>query len=213
LSGTVRQSARQLKALEEEVRSAYRELAHRVKNHLQIMSSLIELDARDATLTTAELAERNQLRLKTLATIYDTMVKSEVGSKVRASEFIDALCQPYRSPSVAIQVSVEPDDLLLSSEQASHMGMLTNEAVCNSYKHAFPKGAGNVWVSLKRAGPEQIALEIADDGVGIPDTPSKSQSLGLLVMRDQAEKLRGRFEVSCRPSGGAAVNVLMPAEL
>ena len=204
---------RSLKTLEAELRGAYRELAHRVKNHLQIMSGLIAIDARDPAITAAELADRNQFRLETLAKIYDTMVKSEVGAKVRALEFIDTLCQPYRSPAVAIQVSVEPGDVLISTEQASHLGMLVNEAVCNSYKHAFPNGVGTVWVSLKRVGRDQMELEIADDGIGLPAASSKSRSHGLLVMRDQAEKLKASFEVTSRPTGGAAVRARMPAEL
>ncbi|MBC6981360.1 sensor histidine kinase [Caulobacter sp. 17J80-11] len=201
---------RKLKALEGELRVAYRELVHRVKNHLQMMSSVIALDARDPNLTAAELAELNQGRLQMLAAVYDGMVQAEAGQCIAAAAFVDLVCRPYRSATVAIEITIEPADLTLEPDRAAPFGMLVNEAVCNSYKHAFPDRSGTVRVELRREGPDRLALQIDDDGVGLPPGPPRDRSHGLLLMRLQAEKLGASFELGPRPGGGTRMRAVMP---
>jgi two-component sensor histidine kinase len=200
---------RHLKALETELRVAYRELAHRVKNHLQIMSGLIALDARDPDLTAAELAEMNQARLKMLAAVYDGMAKAEAGRRIVAGAFVEQVCRPYRTRTIAVEARVSPDELTLDPDQAAPFGLLLNEAVCNSYKHGFPGGGGTVQVTLGREPPGRLVLEVADDGVGFrAEAPPRSH--GLMLMRFQAEKLRARLDIGPRDGGGTLVRLDMP---
>ncbi|NEX91954.1 PAS domain-containing sensor histidine kinase [Caulobacter sp. 17J65-9] len=204
------------KQLEDELRDAaaqkealFRELAHRVKNHLQIMSGLIALDARDDSLSAAEVAERNQYRLRMLAAVYDSLTQAEAGERIGARVFVDDVCRPYRTEQVAVDVDVEPADLTLAPDQAAPFGMLLNEAVCNAYKHAFPDRAGRVQVSLRRAG-EGLVLEVVDDGVGLPAEAADRPSHGLKLMRLQADQLHGSLTIGDRQGGGAVVTAALP---
>lgn len=188
----------------------YRELTHRVKNHLQIISGLVSLEMRDPALTTRDLAENIRARLKLLAAVYDSMSHAELGGRIAVAPYAEDVCRPYRSERVRVLVSEEPRGLAISADQAAPFGMLLNEAVCNAYKHAFPGRNGTVEVCLTRPQRGRLKLEVSDDGVGMPlDEPERS-SLGLKLMKVQADQLGGTFSVANRSIGGTAVTVEFP---
>jgi PAS domain S-box-containing protein len=208
---------RRFKAIERDLRAAvaekemlYWELTHRVKNHLQMISGLIKLEARDAG-SSAEMAERMSGHLKMLAGAYDRMTQAEVGGRVAAREFIQDVVRPYRTASVSVEVTA-PEDLTLSPDAAGPFGMLVNEAVCNSYKHAFADRPGRIEVTLRPTAPDRLELAIADDGIGYPGATDRS-SQGLKLMRLLAQQLGGEVEISGNIGGGCRVVVSLPASL
>lgn len=208
---------RTFKALERSLRQAlaqretlYRELTHRVKNHLHIMSGLISMEAQDPALTVAGLADLMKGRLRVLAAVYDSMTRAGAGARIAAGPFVEEFSHPYASQAVDVEVAVDPPDLTLDSAQAAPVGMLANEAMSNSYKHAFPGRGGRIWVSLRRLEPGRLSLEIADDGVGWrPGEPGRVTH-GLDLMRMLAEQMHGELELGDRPGGGVLVAVDMP---
>jgi PAS domain S-box-containing protein len=207
---------RRFKALEAELRSAttargvlYEELAHRVKNHLQIMSSFISLEARDARAAMERMVERLSVRAKGLAAIYDRMNQADWGGRISALMFMQEVVGPYKTDLIAVEVTA-PQKLTLSHEQAAPFGMLLNEAVCNSYKHAFPDGHGRITVTLRPNGVEFLELEVADDGVGFSGDISGRPSHGLKLMQLQGAQLGAALTFSNRDDGGARVLVVMP---
>jgi two-component sensor histidine kinase len=193
----------ELRRLVEEKVALYRELAHRVKNHLQIMAGLISLEMRDKPEIVTNFGRLIQGRLKALSSVYDNMARSGSGARVETLAFADHICAPYRTPDVAVDVNVEPGDLTLSSDVAGPLGMILNEAVCNSFKHAFPDRRGRIVVSLREV-PRCLSLEIMDDGVGLHADPAKT-SQGVALMRLQAQELGGDLEIGPRPGGGTRV--------
>jgi PAS domain S-box-containing protein len=186
----------------------YRELTHRVKNHLQIVSGLVANEARRDPSNTQEFAERISGRLQTLAAIYDSMNEAP-GGRIRASPFLRQTVQPYRSDDVEVAVAVEPEDATLAPDHAGPIGMLANEAVCNSYKHAFPRRRGRIAVTLRQIAPDRISLEIDDDGVGFAPAAADNTSHGVRLMRLLAQQLGGELVIS----GGAGSGVRVVAEL
>jgi PAS domain S-box-containing protein len=208
---------RTFRALERSLREAlaqretlYRELTHRVKNHLQVISGLISLEARDPALTVAGLAELMKGRLSVLAAVYDSMTRAGAGARIAAGAFVEEVSRPFASEAVKVEVTVDPPGLTLDSEQAGPVGMLANEAMSNSYKHAFPGRRGRIWVSLRPLKPGRLRLEIADDGLGWRTGEAGRVSHGLDLMRLLAKQLRGELELGNRPGGGALVAVEMP---
>ena len=208
---------RPYRALEQSLREAvtqreglYTELTHRVKNHLQILSGLVSLQAHEPGLTAADLAEVVTGRLNALSAVYDSMTLAGAGARVAALAFLEEVCRPYLSDAVAVEASAQPPDLTLTSEQASSVGMLANEAVCNSWKHAFPDGRGRVWVSLQRVKPGRLRLDIADDGAGWAPPEEDRKSHGLEVMRLSARGLAGELKFGRRPGGGTLVTTELP---
>jgi two-component sensor histidine kinase len=210
--------ARQFKSLEAELRAAaehqatlYRELTHRVKNHLHLVAGLVALETRDPAVTAKVLGDRIKGRLQTLAAVYNSMTRAETAGHVEARAFIENVLRPYESAQVSVSVTVAPPDLTLSSDQAGPIGMLLNEAVCNSCKHAFPDRDGRITVELRRDTPGRLTLEIADDGVGRRERPpSERVSHGLNLMQLHARQLNGEFAIGDRPGGGTTVCLDMP---
>lgn len=208
---------RTFKALERSLREAlaqretlYRELTHRVKNHLQIMTGLISMEARDPALTAPGLAELMKGRLRALAAVYEGMTQAGIGARIVAGAFVAEVARPYVSGAVRVEAEVDPPDLTLDSEQAGPIGMLANEAICNSCKHAFPGLHGRIWVSLRRLEPGRLRLEIADDGVGWRPGQADRVSHGLELMRLLARQLNGDLELGERLGGGVIVAAEMP---
>jgi len=189
----------------------YRELAHRVKNHLQVVSGLVELEARHDTAAVRDFADRVSRRLQMLAAIYDPMADAKSGGRIRARPLLQQAVQPYRSDKVEVAV-IAPEDATLEPAHAGPLGMLVNEAVCNSYKHAFPQGGEKITVTLGHGGSGRINLEIADTGVGF--TPAAgSASQGIRLMRLPARQLGGMLSISARPGGGARVVARSPISI
>lgn len=209
---------RPYKTLERNLRAAlaqrealYQELTHRVKNHLQILSGLVSVEAADPELTAKELSEIVKGRIHALASVYDGMTVAGVGARIAAHPFLDEVCRPYLSPNVRVETEVDPPDLALTSDQAGPIGMLVNEAVCNSCKHAFPDHrGGRILASLRREKPGRLRLEIVDDGVGWGDVQPDQPSRGLELMRLFARQLHAELELGPSLKGGALVATEVP---
>jgi PAS domain S-box-containing protein len=195
---------RKLRSRERELRALYDELGHRMKNHMQLMSSFIDLEGREAHGALARMVERLEARTSALAAMYNKMNQSEVGGSVLARAFIEQIIAPYRTPSIVIDAAI-PEDLILSHEQAAPVGMLINEAVCNSYKHAFPNRDGHIAIIMRKNLSDQLEMEISDDGVGYHSALKDKGPHGLNLMRMHARQLGADIEFSNRPSGGARV--------
>jgi PAS domain S-box-containing protein len=185
----------------------YRELTHRVKNHLQIMTALVVMNAQNPALSTKDLADQMKGQIQTLAAVYRGMDRAGVGERIQAGALVEEVSRPYAAGAVSVDVAVAPPDLTLASEQAGPLGMLVNEAVCNSYKHAFKSHGGCIEVSLRRTEPGRLRLEVVDNGKGWGPSEPSHKSRGMDLMRTFAKQLHGELELSNRPEGGAVVAV------
>jgi two-component sensor histidine kinase len=181
-----------------------------VKNHLQIMTALVAHEARKPALSAKDLGDELKGQLQTLAAVYRGMDRAGVGERIEARTLVEEVSRPYATEAVSVDVTVAPPDLTLPSEQAGPLGMLVNEAVCNSYKHAFRDHGGRVRVSLRRLEPGRLRVEVADDGKGWGPVDPGRRSHGLDLMRMFARQLHGELELGVGPQGGAAIAVELP---
>jgi PAS domain S-box-containing protein len=187
-----------------------RELYHRVKNNLQVISSLLNLQLRALPGGEARLAlEESADRVRAMALVHEKLYQSKNLASIALDDYIADLCRQLGSAAAAeqrgirLQASAEPVEVGLSV--AVPLGLALNELLSNSLRHGFPDGRhGSIQVQLRQADDGAIALTVADDGVGLPPdfNPAYSRTLGLKLVHALAAQLDGSFTLqSC---GGTA---------
>lgn len=181
-----------------------KEIHHRVKNNLQIISSLLNLQSAHIRDPRAlEVFKEGQGRVRSMALIHEKLYQSADLERVDFSEYIKNLAaylfRSYEVHAGAVVLNVEAEDVLLGVDTAIPCGLIINELVSNSLKHAFPGGGGgSINIRLRPADAERLTLVVADDGVGLPDgfDVRSPPSLGLQLVNTLARQLGGEVLVS-----------------
>lgn len=177
-----------------------KEVHHRVKNNLQVISSLLRLEsARSAAPDTRNVLGAMQNRIRAMAMLHDSLYRSGTYAAVDLGAYLRQLAtQAFRSfnaQSGAIELQLELASVTVGMDQAMPCGLIVSELLSNSLKHAFPGGrTGTLRVELQLGGGgRQICLCVGDDGVGLgPDFDARSgRSLGLQLVYDLALQLGG----------------------
>ncbi len=192
-----------------------REIHHRVKNNLQVITSLLNLQQRSLKdpAGRAVLADTRQ-RISALALIYRAMYQSEDLRRVEVRGFLEELVgQLIISDSPRerrIRADVVADELWLDPDKLAPFALFTVEAITNAQKHAFDGRGGSIAVIFRVSGDE-ATLEIRDDGVGLPASSVQS-GVGRTLMNAFARQLRGYTEIETPPEGGVLVRLNFPTE-
>lgn len=187
-----------------------REVHHRVKNNLQIVSSLLRLQANtEPGSAVRELLDDSRGRIRSMALIHEKLYQHDDFAKIDFADYLRGLLAvlsaSHGSPA---RVDVDAESLWLGIDQAVPAGLIVNELVTNSWKHAFPDGrGGSIRVRLAAEGSRHVRLEVADDGVGLGADvdPWRGSSLGLRLVRLLAEQLDAELRFSGPPGFGCSV--------
>jgi PAS domain S-box-containing protein len=185
-----------------------KEVHHRVKNNLQIVSSLLNMKSEVADdPTTRQVFEDCQARIQSLAFIHEQLYVSGDLSHVPFEHYVRTLVEHLRSsfgpPSRRVDSRIDIADIHLSIDDAIPCGLIVNELVTNALKHAFPRESdGMIEVSMRRPDPGQFELIVSDNGRGLPPEldPQSAESTGLDLVYTFAEQLRA--EVTLVRVGG-----------
>lgn len=200
---------------EEVIRGALREkeilldeVHHRVKNNLQIVSSLLELlTTRVEDPLALEVLRDTQRRIQSMALIHRILYQSRDVVRVNFREFLDDLVPMLLSAYVAdplrISLSVGAVDVELPISSAIPSGLIVNELISNALKHAFPNGrAGSIQVDLLPVAGGRVMISVSDDGVGIADDRTlfepDGRTLGLQLVTLLTDQLGGTLDVARR---------------
>lgn len=177
------------------------EIHHRVKNNMQIISSLLSLQANHTGSEEAtEVLKESRGRVKSMAMIHEKLYHSHNLSHLNMEEYLNNLVidilRSYSSVSSNITADIDVEEIYLNIDTALPMGLIVNELVSNSIKHAFPEGKGQIYVKLE-SKEDMYILTVKDNGVGIPDDidPFESSSLGLKLVTSLSLQLEGDLEV------------------
>lgn len=197
---TIRQSLKEKEVL-------LREIHHRVKNNLQVISSLLRLQdkfSKDPNIT--RVLNDIQLRIQAMATAHEKLCGVDNLAFVKANEYLESLISHWRialcKPEEITSIHTAIDDFVLNIDSAISIGFIVTELVTNSLKHAFPNDRkGNVWIIFKRLKNGQYELSIRDDGIGLPHdiTVNGSKSLGLDLVKIFTSQLNGKIEQKTGP--------------
>ncbi len=184
-----------------------RELAHRTKNNMQVVGSLLSLQAAGSPDRgfKAALAD-TQDRIRAMALVHENLYRSGSMASLNIRDYVHdlvkSLLHAHRGIDASIRTVLDIDDLFLSIDAALPCGLIINELISNSLKHAFPAPEpGTIFLSLRQVG-ERVELKYRDDGPGLPQDLDLSQirSLGLKLVHNLAvRQLRGTMDVTRGP--------------
>lgn len=181
-----------------------KEVYHRVKNNLQVIQSLLNLERRTLTEEPARVALADiASRVNAMALVHEKLYQSGNLSSLSLREYLQDLVQQLQQSGTIdtrrISVSLKIDDIRMGIDNAIPLGLLINELISNSIKHAFPEGrSGHISISLEKQNTQQIQLTIHDNGVGLSDdfVLEKASSMGLKLTRSLAKQLNGTVTMS-----------------
>ena len=181
-----------------------REIHHRVKNNLQIISSLLNIQSENINdpMVLSSIRE-GQSRVQAMSLIHQNLYQSEHLSNVDIEnylkELIVYLSEMFAKEGKEISVEVDANNINFDIDTAIPLGLIVNELVSNAYKYAFEQQAsGKIKIGIKALNETDYELKVDDDGKGLPDdfNPSKSKSLGLKLVSILSRQLRGKFSSS-----------------
>ena len=206
----------QLKASLHEKEVLLREIHHRVKNNLQVISSLLNLQvSTEASPATRRGLMESQSRIQSMALVHQLLYESRDLGHIDFTEYLRTLAVrllgTYNVGPKRLDVRVEGESLLLEIDRAISCGLIVNELVANAIEHAFPdERSGHIYIKVERDGA-RIVLTVRDDGVGIPPqfTLERVQSFGLQIARTLTLQLEGTIDV--RRDAGTFVQISFPA--
>ncbi len=210
-----KESERKLKASLREKDVLLREVHHRVKNKLQLISSMLNLQARRSTDPAVKAAlQENRERIYAVALLHETLYGERNLADLDLGTYLSDVAKNTMRSALARgapRLELELTPVVVPVETAIPCGLITHELIVNAFKHAFPEGRpGRVRVALRPAGPDAIELEVSDDGVGIPARiePHESPSVGLRLVTSLADQLRATLRVE--REGGTTFRLTVP---
>jgi two-component sensor histidine kinase len=179
------------------------EVHHRVKNNLQVIYSLLDLQsARISDSTLLDILRDSQNRIRSMVQIHQTLYQSKDFAEVDFGQFLDelipTLISSYGIDSSAVSLTIKAEQVRLPIESAVPCGLAVNELISNALKHAFPAGrAGEIRVSLTHGADHRVVLSVSDNGVGLPDhfDMVDPATLGLQLVTLLADQLGGTISV------------------
>lgn len=214
----IRKTHEALQASLKEKTALLNEVHHRVKNNLQVITSLLRMEARRSSQTeTKTVLVEMQGRIRSMALLHESLYRSGIFASVDLGAYLRQLAtQAFRAQAAqdgAITLQLELSPVHVSMDQATPCGLLVNELVSNCLKHGFPDGKrGEVHIKLQAqpdadGGSTWVNLIVRDTGVGLPvDLEVRlSKSLGLQLASDLARQLGGTLEFGAGP--GAELSV------
>jgi two-component sensor histidine kinase len=192
-----------------------KEIHHRVKNNMQIISSLLSLQSRSIEdEKSLAIFKKGRDRIRSMALIHEKLYQSKDLARIDFARYIQDLTshllQSYRVDSHIIEVKTDVEDVSLDINTAIPCGLIINELVSNSFKHAFAEGSDSgessdskneISIGLHADNDKQLVLTVKDNGSGLPEDLDlqNTESLGLRLVYDLVEQLGGSIELQRIP--------------
>lgn len=192
-----------------------KEVHHRVKNNLQIISSLLELQFNAIQVESIQqMLSNSKRRIYSMSLVHNQLYDSDNLTDVDFYEYVETLVGEIvdndgESPEIAVILDIE--SIRLEIDEAIPCGLLVNELLLNSIQHAFPDGSkGNIRIEMRTLQKDSLELTYRDDGVGIPEDieTTNPESLGLLLIKGLVSQLEGTYQF--RRDGGTVFRFTFP---
>ncbi len=184
--------------------SLLKEIHHRVKNNLQMVSSLLSLQTKNTRSKAAiEALEEGKSRVKAMALIHQKLYQNEDLSVIEMQSYIESLINSvqsvYKKGGHNINITVDAEGVELDIDRAIPFGLMLNELVSNSFKYAFPDDDenGKIYIHIRKIGEKEGYFEYSDNGIGLPeDTDERANSsMGIRLMNRLANQLQTTLNI------------------
>ena len=196
---------RSLTAALERQQVLLREMSHRVKNSLTIVSSMLQLQASavgDPALT-AYLEEAAH-RVSAVARAHDQLFQGSHVERLDLGKYVEAICKDLAASVAQCVIHTDAQhDIEFSTDRAISAALIVNELITNAAKYAYPNGAGgNIWVKVARIG-DKVSISVRDEGAGLPPgfDRDKPKGLGMRIITAFVKQLDGTLEINARQPG------------
>ena len=185
-----------------------KEIHHRVKNNLQIISSLLNLQSENVLDEKyLSMIRESKNRIYSMALVHEMLYTSPYLSKIELKEYLKRLCgnvhHSFHSPGSIINFNYDIENgLFFEIDKMIPVGLIINEIVSNSLKYAFPDKKGNIFIDLKHSATGNY-LFVGDDGIGFPDkfNPKKDAHLGMQLIQMLSDQIGGTLEIIKKDKG------------
>jgi two-component sensor histidine kinase len=179
-----------------------REIHHRVKNNLQVIASLLNLQSANADSDVQQVFAESQNRVHAIALVHELLYRAADLAHIELDRYLAnlvmRLVQTYGTDAGRVTVTASAPDIHLDIDTAVPCGLMVNELVSNALKHGFPDGRrGKVEVAMDVGLDGNVVLTVRDDGVGLPGPLrwEEVRSLGLQIVGSLAKQLKGTFRI------------------
>ncbi|MFO7446352.1 MAG: histidine kinase dimerization/phosphoacceptor domain -containing protein, partial [Ignavibacteriaceae bacterium] len=196
----------------EEKEVLLKEIHHRVKNNLQVISSLLYLQSTKVKdKETLNLFEDSQNRIKSMALIHEKLYQSKDFADINFFEYVHGLLQhlnrSYKKTGLPVKTVIDMKEINLSLDTAISCGLIVNELVTNAYKYAFPpdwvsqhiqEDGLQIKIKMEKGKENKYILTVSNNGISIPENLDikKVNSLGLKLVSSMVQQLDGSIEIS-----------------
>jgi two-component sensor histidine kinase len=203
-----RKSVKALNALVKDKNALLREVHHRVKNNLQVISSLLRLDARKSAQPEVKVALTDMnWRIRSMALLHESLYRADHYASVDLAAYLRQLAtEAARSmigPASNVTLSLDLCPATVNLDQATPCGLIVNELISNALKHGFAQGSsGTVTVRLVKDGQDHVQITVSDDGIGLPlDFENRrTGSLGLQLIDDLTQQMGATLSIGPLPA-------------
>jgi len=209
-------SEKRLAAALEEKEILLKEVHHRVKNNMQIISSLLTLQ--DSKAGSAELHRhfRESIdRIHAMALVHNQLYQSNDFARIALGEYAGSLASRlsdvYRAERPGVHTQVNSDSTSVTINDAVPIGLILNELITNAFKHAFPGESGTIRIAVRDTGDGRCSMTVSDDGIGMPPDEERTagKTLGLVLIEALVRQLGARMNIF-RPGRGTEIHVTLP---
>lgn len=186
----------------EDMQILMKEIHHRVKNNLQVISSLLDLQSMTiADVHASEAVKEGKNRVQSMALIHQNLYSDGnikgIKTKDYISNLLQSLCDSYNITNDKVKIRTQIDDLNLDVDTMIPLGLVLNEIVSNSLKYAFKNGReGELSILLKEDSP-YLLLKVSDNGIGYPEglNAKEGKSFGMKMIRAFSQKLKAKLDI------------------
>jgi two-component sensor histidine kinase len=183
-----------------------KEIHHRIKNNLQLIVSLLNIEASNNN-SVEDFLFKVQTRIHSIALIHQNLYETEFTSAVHLQNYVESivqnLSQIYKND---VEIEINTNNTILDVETAIPIGLIITELVCNSFKHAFIKNnKGKIKIDIKNNKLKKYELTLQDNGIGFPEIPTPKRAIGLDLVSIMVLQING--EINRKNNQGAFYNI------